>query len=138
LRTEIKESVCSQTTLGSAYAALLNAALNFASASLQTEVMELSERSKYEAQCDHHSERYDRTDDRDDHDVEITLAVSFPTDRQQRQHAAVMGQAVKRSGADHSHAVHECRIDAIFRGQLHVGAAKCIQRNLPFPPELNR
>jgi hypothetical protein len=38
LTTEIRESVCSQTSLGCAYAALLNAALNFASASLERDV----------------------------------------------------------------------------------------------------
>ena len=68
-------------------------------------------------------------DDADHHDVEVALPVRRAAHGEQRDHRAVVRQAVERAGADHRDAVHQRGIDALLRGDLHVGRAQRVQRD---------
>ena len=55
-----------------------------------------------------------RADDADHDDVEIALAMRRAADREQRNHGAVVRQAVERAGADHRDAVQQRGVDAVL------------------------
>ena len=50
-------------------------------------------------------------------------------DREQRDHGAVVRQAVECARADHGDAVHQPRVDALLGGKTHIGAAERVERN---------
>ena len=82
-----------------------------------------SERPDRAPQDDHDGERQKAADDRHHDDVEIALAMGRVADREQRDHGAVVRQAVERAGADDRHAMQESRINALLVGDLEISAA---------------
>ena len=87
------------------------------------------ERPECRPQSNYCDEPEKGADDRNHDDVQIAFAMGRAADREQCDHGAVVRQTVEGARAYHSDAVHQRRIDALFRGKPRIGVTERIERD---------
>src|SRR5271156_4050932 len=90
-------------------------------------------RAESRSEHDDRDERDDGAENRDYENVEVAFLVRRAAHRKQRDHGAVVGQAVERSRTDDRNAVEKRRVETNLGGSLQIGRAEGVKRDRQSP-----